>query len=167
LDYLANIASSGTEDKRKLRWQFSVRLRKLAAHSNASFLERIKGIFGIRAVVGHTGMPFLEDDRLMVSARNVASMDLPFVVHNTRMLNLPSMLKSGLILGGGQTTAVHSQLSAFHLLDDRLQESSRARTTDAVICFNVDAVIDLLMVTMSGVLFTRHTIPSSATGRIC
>ncbi|MFM7981035.1 MAG: hypothetical protein ACKPKO_17130, partial [Candidatus Fonsibacter sp.] len=75
------------------------------------FLERIKGIFGIWAVVGHTGMPFLEDDRLMVSTRNVASMDLPFVVHNTRMVNLPSIFESGLIPGGGQTAAVHFQLS--------------------------------------------------------
>ncbi|MFM7984713.1 MAG: hypothetical protein ACKPKO_35860, partial [Candidatus Fonsibacter sp.] len=74
LDYLANIASGGTEDKTKLRWQFCVRLQKRPAHSIASFLERIKGVFGIRAVVGHTGMPFLEDDRLMASARNVASM---------------------------------------------------------------------------------------------
>ncbi|MFM7978199.1 MAG: hypothetical protein ACKPKO_02695, partial [Candidatus Fonsibacter sp.] len=89
LEYLANIASSGTEDKLKIRWQFCVRLSKRPPHFNASFLERSKGVFGIRAVVGHTGMPFLEDDRLMVSARNVASMDLPYVVHNTRMVNMP------------------------------------------------------------------------------
>ncbi|MFM7987512.1 MAG: hypothetical protein ACKPKO_50185, partial [Candidatus Fonsibacter sp.] len=75
-------------------------------------------------------------------------------------------MKKGLIPVGGQTAAVHSQLSVFHLLDDRLQESSRARTTDAVILFNVYAVIDLLMVTMSGVLVTRHTLPSSAIERI-
>ncbi|MFM7977823.1 MAG: hypothetical protein ACKPKO_00780, partial [Candidatus Fonsibacter sp.] len=119
-------------------------------------------VFGIRAVVGHTGMPFLEDDRLMVIARSLTREDIPFVVHNTRMVNLPSIMKSGLIPGGDQTAAVHSQLSAFYLLDNRLQQSSRARTTDAVICFNVDAVKDLLMVTMSGVLVTRHTLPSSS-----
>ncbi|MFM7981782.1 MAG: hypothetical protein ACKPKO_20940, partial [Candidatus Fonsibacter sp.] len=58
--YSANIASSGTEDKSKMRWQFCVRLLKKPPHSNATFLERIQGVFGIRAVVGHTGMPFLE-----------------------------------------------------------------------------------------------------------
>ncbi|MFM7986493.1 MAG: hypothetical protein ACKPKO_44990, partial [Candidatus Fonsibacter sp.] len=66
LEYLADIASNGTEEKTKLRWQFCVRLQKRPRHSNASILDRIKGVFGIRAVVGHTGMPFLEDDRLMV-----------------------------------------------------------------------------------------------------
>ncbi|MFM7986723.1 MAG: hypothetical protein ACKPKO_46155, partial [Candidatus Fonsibacter sp.] len=116
LEYFANIAPSGTEDKTKLRWQFCARLQKRPGHANASFLERVKGVFGIRAAVGHTGMPFLEDDRLMVGTRNVASMDLPFVAHNTRMVNLPSILKSGLILGGGQTAPVHSQSSAFTCL---------------------------------------------------
>ncbi|MFM7978923.1 MAG: hypothetical protein ACKPKO_06365, partial [Candidatus Fonsibacter sp.] len=82
------------------------------------------------------------------------------------MVNLPSILRKGLIPGGGQTDAVHSQLSAFHILDDRLQESSRARATDAVIFFNFDAVKRLLMVTMSGVLVTRHTLPVSAIERI-
>ncbi|MFM7987677.1 MAG: hypothetical protein ACKPKO_51025, partial [Candidatus Fonsibacter sp.] len=89
-------------------------------------------------------MPFLEDDRLMVSAQSLSRKDVPFVVHNTRMVNLPSILRNCLIPGGGQTDAVHSQLSAFHLLDNRIQESSRARTTDAVIFFNVDAVKHLL-----------------------
>ncbi|MFM7978621.1 MAG: hypothetical protein ACKPKO_04835, partial [Candidatus Fonsibacter sp.] len=164
--YLANIASSGTEDKSKWRWQFSVRLLKKPPHSNATFLERIQGVFGIRAVVGHTGMPCLEDDRLMVSAQSLSRRDVPFVVHNTRMVNLPSTLMRGLIPGGGQTDAVQSQLSAFHIRDDRIQESSRARTTDAVIFFNLDAVKHLLMVTMSGVLVTRHTLPVSAIARI-
>ncbi|MFM7981948.1 MAG: hypothetical protein ACKPKO_21775, partial [Candidatus Fonsibacter sp.] len=35
------------------------------------FFHRTKGVFGIRAVVGHTGMPFLEDNRLMVDVENV------------------------------------------------------------------------------------------------
>ncbi|MFM7984241.1 MAG: hypothetical protein ACKPKO_33455, partial [Candidatus Fonsibacter sp.] len=73
-------------------------------------------------------MPFLEDDRLMVSAQSLSRTDVPFAVHNTKMVNLPSILRRGLIPGGGQTDAVHSQLSAFHILDDRIQESSRART---------------------------------------
>ncbi|MFM7979268.1 MAG: hypothetical protein ACKPKO_08125, partial [Candidatus Fonsibacter sp.] len=66
LDYLVDIASNGTEEETKLRWQFCVRLQKRPSHSNASFSERIKGVFGIRAIVGHTGMPCLEDARLMV-----------------------------------------------------------------------------------------------------
>ncbi|MFM7982953.1 MAG: hypothetical protein ACKPKO_26875, partial [Candidatus Fonsibacter sp.] len=82
--YLAKIASSGTEDKTKLRWQFCVRLLKKPPHSNATFLERIQGVYGIRAVVGHTGMPFLEDDRLMVSAQSLSCRDVPFAVHNTK-----------------------------------------------------------------------------------
>ncbi|MFM7984873.1 MAG: hypothetical protein ACKPKO_36690, partial [Candidatus Fonsibacter sp.] len=71
-------------------------------------------MFGIRAVVGHTGMPFLEDDRLMVDVENVPHDYIPFVVHNTRIKNIPYILKKGLIPGGGATMAVHSQLSAFH-----------------------------------------------------
>ncbi|MFM7990407.1 MAG: RNA 2'-phosphotransferase [Candidatus Fonsibacter sp.] len=140
VEYLAKIASSGTEDRTKLRWQFSVRLIKQPAGRKLSFFNRIQGVFGIRAVVGHTGMPFLEDDRLMVSLESVPPSCVPVAVHNTRIENLPSILKKGLIPGGGETVAVHSQLSAFHLMDSKLQESSRAPTTDVVIFFNVDDV---------------------------
>ncbi|MFM7979311.1 MAG: hypothetical protein ACKPKO_08350, partial [Candidatus Fonsibacter sp.] len=105
-------------------------------------------MFGIRAVVGHTGMPFLEDDRLMVDVENVPHEHIPFVVHNTRIENIPSILKKGLMLGGGETMVVHSQPSAFHFMDSRLQESSRDRTTDAIIFFNVNEVRHKLMVAM-------------------
>ncbi|MFM7984592.1 MAG: hypothetical protein ACKPKO_35230, partial [Candidatus Fonsibacter sp.] len=127
---------------------------------------RIKGVFGIRAVVGHTGMPFLEDDRLMVDLRNAPHERIPSVVHNTRIENRPSILKKGLIPGGGETTAVHSQLSAFHIMESRLQESSRARATDAIIFFYVDGVRLKLMVAMSGVLVTRESLPSTTIDRI-
>ncbi|MFM7979597.1 MAG: hypothetical protein ACKPKO_09810, partial [Candidatus Fonsibacter sp.] len=109
---------------------------------------------------------FLEDDRLMVGVENVPQDCIPFVVHNTRVENKPSIIKMGLIPGGGETMVVHSQLSAFHLMDSRLQESSRARTTDAIIFFKVDEVRDKLMVAMSGVLVTREILPSAAIERI-
>ncbi|MFM7978382.1 MAG: hypothetical protein ACKPKO_03620, partial [Candidatus Fonsibacter sp.] len=100
----------------KLRWHFSVRLQKQPADQKLSFFHRSKGVFGIRAVVGHIGMHFLEDDRLMVNLENVPRDCVPFVVHNTQVENIPSILKKGLIPGGGETMAVHFQLSAFHIM---------------------------------------------------
>ncbi|MFM7979211.1 MAG: hypothetical protein ACKPKO_07830, partial [Candidatus Fonsibacter sp.] len=55
------------------------------AKEGTIFWKRIKGVYGIRAVVGHTGMPFLEDDRLMVDLLNVPTNYIPFVVHNTQI----------------------------------------------------------------------------------
>ncbi|MFM7979439.1 MAG: hypothetical protein ACKPKO_09005, partial [Candidatus Fonsibacter sp.] len=88
------------------------------------------------------------------------------MVHNTRVENIRSIIKKGLIPGGSKTMALHTQLSAFHLMDSRLQESSRARTTDAIIFSNVDEVRHKLMVAMSGVLVTREILPSAAIERI-
>ena len=39
--------------------------------------------------------------------------------------------------GGGITDAAHSQLSALQFDDERLQESSRGSTTDAVVHYNI------------------------------
>ncbi|MFM7984874.1 MAG: hypothetical protein ACKPKO_36695, partial [Candidatus Fonsibacter sp.] len=86
------------------------------------------------------------------------------------MENMPSVLKKGLIPGGGETMVVHSQLSAFHLMDSILQECSRARTTDAIIFFSVDEVRHKLMVAMSGVLVTKgffcQVPPSNESGSV-
>ncbi|MFM7981832.1 MAG: hypothetical protein ACKPKO_21190, partial [Candidatus Fonsibacter sp.] len=101
-----------------------------------------------------------------VNAKNLPEDTIPCVGHNTRIENLASIIKTGLIPGGGETMVVHSQVSAFHLMDSRLQESSRARTTDAIIFFNVDEVHDKLMVAMSGVLVTREVLPSTAIEKI-
>ncbi|MFM7983472.1 MAG: hypothetical protein ACKPKO_29520, partial [Candidatus Fonsibacter sp.] len=103
----------------------------------------------------------------MVDLVNVPTECVPYVVHNTQMVNSTSIIQRGLIPGGGgMTSAVYSQLSAFHLMDRRLQDSSRARTTDAIIVYNVEAVKSMLMVAMSGILVTRKTLPSTAIGRI-
>ena len=80
----------------------------------------LKQSAGIRAVVGHAGMTFLEDDRLMLELAYVPSDDIPFVVHNTQIANVTSIIQRGLIPGGGVTSVVNSQLSAFHLMDRRL-----------------------------------------------
>ena len=105
---LVQIAFSGTEDGSKLRWQFSVLLDQ-KSRPGAVFWQRIKAVFGIRAVVGHTGMTFLEDDRLMVELADVPSADIPFVVHNTQIANVTSIIQRGVIPGGGMTSVVHSQ----------------------------------------------------------
>ncbi|MFM7986484.1 MAG: hypothetical protein ACKPKO_44945, partial [Candidatus Fonsibacter sp.] len=44
------------------------------------------------------------------------------------------------------------------MMDARLQESSRARTSDAIILFNVAKTEPLLNISFSGVLATRETI---------
>ncbi|MFM7982408.1 MAG: hypothetical protein ACKPKO_24115, partial [Candidatus Fonsibacter sp.] len=92
---LVQLASEGTEDSSKLLWQFCVWLIKQLAGRRLSFFHRIKEVFGICVVVGHTGMPLLEDDRLMVDLKNVPDEHVPFVVHNTRIENLPSIIKRG------------------------------------------------------------------------
>ncbi|MFM7985076.1 MAG: RNA 2'-phosphotransferase, partial [Candidatus Fonsibacter sp.] len=96
---LVTIASGGTEDGSKLRWQFSVLLNHKS--KGDVFWQRVTGVFGIRAVVGHTGMQFLEDDRLMMELAGVETKDIPFVVHNTQTANLSSIIRYGLIPGGG------------------------------------------------------------------
>ena len=94
-------------------------------------------VVGIRAVVGHTAVGFLEDDRLEVLAANVPDDVFACIAHNTYEENLELIITNGLLPGGGVISeAVHSQLSAFHINDERLQESSRGSSTNAVVHFN-------------------------------
>ena len=131
---LAVLASDGTEDITQLRWQFSVIFQTTPTHRGCTLYERIVRPFGIRAIVGHTSVPFLEDDRLQLSIDDLDDEMFPNIVHNTYISNLESILINGLIPGGGGiTAALHSQLSACHMADERLQESSRARTADTII----------------------------------
>ena len=84
------------------------------------------------------------------------------IAHNTQISNRESVILHGLAPGGdGITEVVHSQLSAFHMEDDVLQESSRASTTDAVILYSFKKTKPLLNVTISGVLATRQRIPGT------
>ncbi|MFM7983473.1 MAG: hypothetical protein ACKPKO_29525, partial [Candidatus Fonsibacter sp.] len=103
----------------------------------------------------------------MIDLADTPLSDIPFVVHNTQITNVTSINKRCLMPGGGGiTSAVHSQLSAFHLMDDRLQDSSRARTSDAITFYKVEEVKKLLAVAMSGVLVTRKTLPSTMIEKI-
>ena len=87
--------------------------------------------------------------------------------HNTVYSNLKFILLNGLAPGGdGITQTVHSQHSAFHLHDVRVQESSGAGRSDVVIIYNVGQTNPLLNVTVSGVLATRRRIPSTFIERI-
>ena len=95
-------------------------------------------IFGARAVVGHIAVKFLEDDRLFVSLDNVDDEACPCMAHNTQIGNLESIILNGLAPGeDGMTEAVHSQLSALHMHDPRVQDNSRASTSDATILCDV------------------------------
>ena len=70
--------------------------------------------------MGHTAVGFLEDDRLQVSAANVPDDAFACIARNTYEENLESIISNGLLPGGGGIThAVHSQLSAFHIGDNR------------------------------------------------
>ena len=63
----------------------------------------------------------------------------PCMAHSTKVSYLSSIIINGLAPGGdGITISVHSQVCAFHMVDNRLQESSRASTSDAVILYNVE-----------------------------
>ena len=115
--------------------------------------------YGPSSVI-HMYLFFLEDDRLLLNLDGVREDMFPNIVHNTIISNLESILINGVIPGGGGITeALHSQLSAFHMMGARLQESSRARTSDASILFNATKTKPLLNVAISGVLATRATIP--------
>ena len=163
---LARIASDGTEDLTKMRWQFSVMIRK-GPRPRASFRQRIVKVFGIRAVVGHTAVGFLDADRLQVPAANVPDDAFACTAHNTYEENLESIITNGLLPGGGGITdAVHSQLSAFHIGDNRLQESSRGSTTTAVIHFNIQKTRPLVKICASGIIATRTRLLGSFIERI-
>jgi hypothetical protein len=152
----------------KMRWQFSVLVRtSRGGRRNETWWNRIQSVFGIRAVVGHTAVGFLEDDRLLMPLSYIEDDTFSCISHNTRISHLNSIITNGLAPGGdGVTTAVHSQLSAFHAMDRRLQESSRASTSDAIILYNVSKTKPLLSVAVSGVLTTRRRIPGSFIERI-
>ena len=59
LHELATLASDGAEDLSKLRWQFSVLIRR-SSKPCVTLWQRIVKVFGVRAVVGHTATLFLE-----------------------------------------------------------------------------------------------------------
>ncbi|MFM7985120.1 MAG: hypothetical protein ACKPKO_37960, partial [Candidatus Fonsibacter sp.] len=110
--------------------------------------------------MGHTATPFIEDDRFSISIADLSDEVFPNIVHNAYISNLESIILNGLIPGGGRITqAMRSQLSAFHMMVDRLQESSRARTADAIIFFNVARTKPILNATIRGVPATRKAIP--------
>ena len=111
---LAYLASDGTEDMTKMRWQLCLGQNKPRWRRGETWWDRIQKVFGIRAVVGHTTIGFLEDDRLLMPLSYIEDDAFSCITHNTRISYLPSLITSGLAPGGdGITTAVHSQLSAF------------------------------------------------------
>ena len=61
---------------------------------------RVANIFGIRAVVGHTAVTFLGDDRLMYPLSEVDDSVLSCIAHNTVYSNPKSILLNGLAPGG-------------------------------------------------------------------
>ena len=61
---------------------------------------------------------------------------------------------------------MHSQLSAFHIDDERLQEISRASSTSAVVHCDIERTKPLVNICMSGVIATRNTFPGSLIKRI-
>jgi hypothetical protein len=165
---LAYLASDGTEDMTKMRWQFSVLVRtSRGGRRGETWWDRIQKVFGIRAVVGHTAIGFLEDDRLLMPLSYVEDDVFSCITHNTRISYLTSIITHGLAPGGdGITTAVHSQLSALHMMDRMLQESSRASTSNPITLYNVSKTKPLLSVAMSGVLATSRIILGAFIERI-
>ena len=155
--HLAQLASDGTEDLTKTRCQFSVLICIGHGKRGETWWERIVNVFGIRAVVGHTAVGFLEYDRLLMPLSYIEDETFPCIAHNTKISYLSSIITHGLALcGDGITSVVHSQLYAFHMMDNRLQDSSRASTLDAAILYNVEKTKPLLSVAMSVVLVTRR-----------
>ena len=73
---------------------------------------------------------------------------------------------SGLLLLMGITDAACSQLSAFHIDGERLQESSRGSSTIVAVHFNVERTEPLLNVCASGVMATRNVLPGTLIDRI-
>ena len=91
---LARIASDGTEDLTKIRWPFSVMIKK-HVRVGTTLWERIVKVFGARAVLGHTAVPFLEDDRLQVSAASVPYEVFACIAHHTQEEHLHSIMVNG------------------------------------------------------------------------
>ena len=119
---LALIASDGTEDLTRLRWQFGVLLRTISEWRHSTWWDRVVRIFGIRAVAGHTALGFIEDDRLLKPLTYVEDDIFSCIAHNTKISYLSSIITNGIALGGdGITSVVRSQLPAFHMMDNRIQ----------------------------------------------
>ena len=105
---------------------------------------------------------FVEYYRPFLPLSYIEDNTFPCIAHNTQISYLNSIIINGIAPGGdGITSAVHSQLFAFHMMDNRIQESRRASTSDAVILYNVEKTKPLLSVAMSGVLVTRRPIPGA------
>lgn len=89
---MAMPASDGTEGLTKLCWQFSVVIRSAAPRRNTPFYECIVRTLGIRAIVGQTVAPFLEDNRLPISMAALGDEMFPRIVHNTYISNIASII---------------------------------------------------------------------------
>ena len=90
-----------------------------------------------------------------------------FIARHTEVQNLQSIIINDLLpVGGGITDAVHSQGSAIHIGDERLQESSRGTTTTAAIHYIIEKTNPLVNMCASGVIATRKTLPDSFIERI-
>ena len=90
--HLAQLASDGTEDLTKTRWQFSVLIRTGPGKRGATWWERVVNVFGIRAVVGHTAVGFLEDDRLLKPLSYIEDDVFPCIAQNTKISYLSSII---------------------------------------------------------------------------
>ena len=99
LAHLAQLVSDGTADLTKTRWQFSVLIRTGLGKRGATWWERVVKVFGIRAVVGHTAVGFLEDDRLLKPLSYVEDDVFPCIAHNTQISYLSSIITNGLAPG--------------------------------------------------------------------
>ena len=86
LAHLAQLASDGAEDLTKTRWQFSVLIRTGLGKRGATWWERVVKVFGIRAVVGHTAVGFLEDDRLLIPLTYIEDEKLPTLLITPKFL---------------------------------------------------------------------------------
>ena len=96
LGNLAQLASDGTEDLSNTHWQFSVLMRTSTGKRRATWWQRVANVFGIRAVVGHTAVGFLEDDRRLMPLTYVNDDNFPCIAHNTRISYLNSIIVNGL-----------------------------------------------------------------------
>ena len=83
LQTLVNYATHGVGSDRKLRWQFSVLLRQMPATGGEPYLKIIVKVFGMRALVGHTGQKFLQKERLSYPMENGELCFTSRIAHNT------------------------------------------------------------------------------------
>ena len=97
---LAQLASDGTEDLTKTRWQFSVLMRSVSGQRNETWWRRVVKVFGTRAVVGHTAVGFFEDDRLQMPLSHIEDDTFPCMPHTTKISYLEYIIRNGLAPGG-------------------------------------------------------------------